>query len=147
MGGSAVSAFNVRVYGLWVSSANALLVTEEEIRGWGTVFKFPGGGLEFGEGTLAGLKREFLEETGLPVLHLAHFYTTDIFQESYFRPGEQLISIYYRVQCPEDRPLQKQDPTDDLRAYHWVPLAELTPAHVTLPLDQHVVRLLLAENA
>jgi len=45
--------FNIRVYGLWLNN-NAILVNEELIRGQ-QVIKFPGGGLEMGEGAIDDL--------------------------------------------------------------------------------------------
>ena len=58
--------FNVRVYGVLLDKANRLLVSDEFIRG-NYFTKLPGGGLEFGEGTLECVAREFMEETGLTV--------------------------------------------------------------------------------
>ena len=53
--------FNIRVYGILVNDQDQVLVADEYIRG-GYYTKFPGGGLEFGEGTRDWLKREFKEE-------------------------------------------------------------------------------------
>ena len=55
-------SFNLRVYGILINEQNQLLVSDEYIRGM-KITKFPGGGLEFGEGTRDCLKREFLEES------------------------------------------------------------------------------------
>ena len=55
--------FNIRVYGILINDQNQVLVSDELIRGKHYT-KFPGGGLEYGEGTRDCLKREFLEETG-----------------------------------------------------------------------------------
>ncbi|MFN5439619.1 MAG: NUDIX hydrolase, partial [Bacteroidota bacterium] len=41
--------FNIRVYGILISDDNQVLVSDEFIRG-NYYTKFPGGGLEFGEG-------------------------------------------------------------------------------------------------
>src|SRR5687767_15988105 len=88
--------FNVRVYGILINEEKQVLVADEFIRDK-YYTKFPGGGLEFGEGTRDCLKREFLEELNLKVEVTDHLYTTDFFQESAFRPGDQIISIYYLV--------------------------------------------------
>src|SRR5215204_4771864 len=93
--------FNIRVYGILINEKKQLLVSDEFIRG-SYYTKFPGGGLEFGEGTRDCLKREFIEELNLQVDVLEHLYTTDFFQESAFRPGDQIISIYYRVKPLEN---------------------------------------------
>src|ERR1700743_1273752 len=92
--------FNVRVYGLLLGDNKQVLVSDEYIRG-GYYTKFPGGGLEFGEGTRDCLKREFKEEMDLDVEILDHLYTTDFFQMSAFNPEHQIISIYYFVKALE----------------------------------------------
>jgi 8-oxo-dGTP pyrophosphatase MutT (NUDIX family) len=51
----------VRVYGILLNERKEVLVSDELIRG-NYFTKFPGGGLEFGEGTRACLQREFQEE-------------------------------------------------------------------------------------
>ena len=76
-------SFNLRVYGILINEQNQLLVSDEYIRGM-KITKFPGGGLEFGEGTRDCLKREFLEEMNLNVEVGKHLYTTDYFQLSSF---------------------------------------------------------------
>ena len=57
-----INSFNIRVYGLILESGSILL-SKELIMGE-EVFKFPGGGLEYGEGLIDGLNREFEEEMG-----------------------------------------------------------------------------------
>ena len=91
-----MSSFNVRVYGILINNEQEVLVSDELIRG-SYITKFPGGGLELGEGTKDCLKREFKEETGLDVMVGKHIYTTDYFQLSAFNPNDQIISIYYFV--------------------------------------------------
>ena len=55
--------FTIRVYGILVNQEKQVLVSDEKIRGE-YYTKFPGGGMEFGEGTRDCLKREFMEENG-----------------------------------------------------------------------------------
>ena len=90
--------FNIRVYGLLINEQQQVLVSDELIRGM-RITKFPGGGLEFGEGTRQCLQREFLEEMNLAVEIGEHIYTTDFFQMSAFNPQHQIISIYYYVKA------------------------------------------------
>src|SRR3989337_3599557 len=92
--------FNVRVYGLLITEEKQVLVSDERIRG-GLYTKFPGGGLEYGEGTRDCLKREFMEEMNLSVEVGDHIYTTDFFQVSAFNPSHQIISIYYFAKALE----------------------------------------------
>ena len=86
--------FNIRVYGILINDKKQVLVADEYVRG-GLYTKFPGGGLEFGEGTRDCLKRELKEELGIEAAIGDHVYTTDYFQMSAFRPDDQIISIYY----------------------------------------------------
>ena len=91
-----MSYFNVRVYGLIINHNNEVLVSDEEE--YGIRFsKFPGGGLEFGEGLLDGLKREFIEECNAEIEIISHFYTTDFFEKSSFNDS-QVISVYLSCQ-------------------------------------------------
>lgn len=109
--------------------------------------KFPGGGLEFGEGTIACLEREFMEETGIEVQVKEHIYTTDFFQPSAFRPGDQLMAIYYRVepkdpnyQIPQgEREIVVNGKSEYLR-FFWEPLADFNIEQLTFPIDKIVAR-------
>ena len=96
----AINRFTVRVYGILFDDNKRILVSDEFIRG-DYFTKFPGGGLELGEGTRDCLKREFKEETGLDVTVGEHIYTTDYFQQSAFNSNDQIISIYYFVEAKD----------------------------------------------
>lgn len=145
--------FTVRVYGILIDNLNRVLVSDEYIRG-NYFTKFPGGGLEFGEGTRDCLKREFKEETGLDVTVGNHIYTTDIFQISAFNSRHQIISIYYYVHCDvttdfeaktvrfDFAPEAVSDPNGQSEVRRWIPLETLTEADVDLPLDKIVVGML-----
>ncbi len=133
---SVPARFNVRVYGIWISDGR-LLVNEEIIRGQ-RVIKFPGGGLESGEGTIDGLKREWMEELGLRIEVLNHFYTTDFFQQSAF-DDSQVISIYYMVSADASAPIQN---TEANELTYWMPLSEINAATFTLPIDKIVGEML-----
>ena len=144
--------FVIRVYGLLVDANDRVLVSDEKIRGK-YYTKFPGGGLEFGEGTRDCLIREFKEETGLEITVRDHFYTTDFYQVSAFSPEHQIVSIYYMVSSPDLSELrtcenkysfskeQLANPSD-CEVFRWVAISELTADEVTLPIDKAVVNLL-----
>jgi 8-oxo-dGTP diphosphatase len=134
---SAPSRFNVRVYGIWIHEGK-LLVNEEFITGK-HVIKFPGGGLDFGEGTIAGLKREFQEELQIDIEVLEHFYTTDFYQASAY-DDSQVISIYYLV-SGADPAFAITNHEANERTY-WTPLNEATEATFTLPIDKVVGKML-----
>ncbi|MFM9052846.1 MAG: NUDIX domain-containing protein [Bacteroidota bacterium] len=88
--------FVVRVYGIYHEPGLGYLVSDEFIFGR-HVTKFPGGGLEFGEGTIDCLRREMMEETDQEFEVLDHLYTTDFFVPSAFNDSLQVISVYYRM--------------------------------------------------
>ena len=131
------SRFNIRVYGIWLHNGH-VLVNEERIYGR-QVTKFPGGGLELGEGTHDGLKREWQEELGMDIQVLQHFYTTDFYQPSAF-DDSHVISIYYLVRG-EDPQAAITNRLENERTY-WHPLAELDMDTFTLPIDKLVGELL-----
>lgn len=134
--------FNVRVYGLLINDKHQILLSYEMIRG-NFYTKFPGGGLEFGEGTIDGLKREFREEMNINIEVKDHFYTTNFYQQSAFNPNDQIISIYYYVGCEEPFDLNtinsKEGRTENFR---FINLAELSEEKVSFPIDKVVARLL-----
>ncbi len=138
--------FNVRVYGLCIQN-NQVLLSDEYVFGM-FMTKFPGGGLEYGEGTIECLKRECLEEMGLEVKVTGHFYTTDFFQETRFFANTQLISIYYTFELPQGARLKTADTPFDFEAiegtqtFRWAPLAALKPQDLTFPVDQKVAEML-----
>jgi 8-oxo-dGTP diphosphatase len=89
---------SIRVYGILMNDKQQVLVSDELIRGM-YITKFPGGGLEKGEGTRECLVREFMEELNLAVETGEHIYTTDFYQQSAFNTAHQILSIYYYVKA------------------------------------------------
>lgn len=151
--------FNIRVYGILINDNKQLLVSDEYIRG-NYYTKFPGGGLEFGEGTRDCLKREFKEEMDLEIAVGDHIYTTDYFQLSAFHPEHQIISIYYFVTALEeikaplrDKPFdfdeqqlkvyEAKKETETFRLIDW---KDLTAESVTLPIDKIIVKWLMVNK-
>lgn len=140
--------FNVRVYGLLINDRNEILINDEQEYGMQFI-KFPGGGLEYGEGLIEGLKREFVEECNVEVKVLSHFYTTDFYVKSAFNDS-QIISVYYLVKnvTPLNlmfkiKPFDFDGEGDVLQSFRWIKLVDLKSEDVTFPIDQHVVKLLL----
>jgi len=140
--------FNIRVYGLLINDRNEILISDEQEYGM-QFAKFPGGGLEHGEGLIDGLKREFIEECNVDIEVLSHFYTTDFYIKSAFNDS-QIISIYYLVKnlTPlnlmfKTAPFDFDGGGDVLQSFRWVNLSDLRPEDVTFPIDQHVVKLLI----
>jgi len=145
-----IKAFNIRVYGLVINSKNEVLLTDE-IRFGQHMTKFPGGGLKFGESTLECLKREFDEELGQKIEIVSHFYTTDIFQQTYLLTDpQQLISIYYLTKLIEPynfKTMQKIFDFESLKEgeqiFRWININDLNESMLTFPLDKIVVGKLL----
>ncbi|MDF2385363.1 NUDIX domain-containing protein [Nostoc ellipsosporum NOK] len=147
--------FNIRVYGILVNEQRQVLVSDELIRG-GYFTKFPGGGLEFGEGTRDCLAREFKEEMDLTVQVTDHIYTTDFFQLSAFRPEDQIISIYYFAKAMEPiRVPLRQQPFDfdeeqlrlykerkEIETFRFLNWEDFKPEALTLPIDKLVATML-----
>lgn len=147
--------FNVRVYGIVINEQKQVLVSDEYIRG-DYITKFPGGGLEFGEGTRDCLKREFMEEMTLNVRVGDHLYTTDYFQMSAFNPEHQIISIYYyahpleAIKVPlrtkpfdfDEQQLAVYAEKKETETFRFINWDEFSEASVTLPIDKVVAKLL-----
>lgn len=148
--------FNLRVYGILINDQRQVLVADEFIRG-GYYTKFPGGGLELGEGTRDCLKREFKEELDIAVEVGEHIYTTDYFQVSAFNSAHQIISIYYYVKALEDikqsflrdkifdfdeDQLKIYEETKEIETFRFIDWEELSEESVTLPIDKIVVRMI-----
>jgi ADP-ribose pyrophosphatase YjhB (NUDIX family) len=136
--------FTIRVYGILLHKG-CVLVSDELIKGR-RITKFPGGGLEFGEGLKDGLVREIREEIGVEAIDLAHFYTTDFFQQSTFheRPM-QVLSVYYtfRIAQPDALPTVAEpflgvaeDP--DQEVFRWLHLSSSVAEDLSLPIDRVV---------
>ncbi|AMP97603.1 NUDIX hydrolase [Pedobacter cryoconitis] len=142
-----MSYFNVRVYGLLINADNQLLVSDEQ-SGGRSFSKFPGGGLEYGEGLIDALKREFMEECNAEIEVLSHFYTTDFYEKSSFNDS-QIISIYYLVREVDTLTMKFKtealdfDP-ETLQSFRWIDLNELKESDVTFKTDQTVVNMLLS---
>ncbi len=140
-----MSYFNVRVYGLLINSKNEILLSDEfEYHRYFT--KFPGGGLELGEGLIDALKREFMEECNAEIEIINHFYTTDFYEKSSFNDS-QVLSVYYLIK--EIKPLQliiKFKPFDfdenSKQSFRWINIEKLALNELTFKTDQTVVGLL-----
>lgn len=148
--------FNLRVYGILINEQKQVLVSDELICG-NYITKFPGGGLEFGEGTRDCLQREFMEELNLKVETGEHIYTTDYFQLSAFNPEHQIISIYYIAKALEkinillrnkpfdpiaigfdEQQLKVYEATKETETFRFIDWNDFSSESVTLPIDKIV---------
>ncbi|MBP9185749.1 MAG: NUDIX domain-containing protein [Bacteroidia bacterium] len=141
---STIDKFNIRVYGLLLNPLNQLLIAHEQINDF-KFTKFPGGGLEFGEGLTDCLIREFKEEANIAIQIDQHFYTTDFFQTSAFKQNEQIISVYYWVKTNQNwqqvslaqHQVKYGVRIENLR-FEWVDVNKITPDIFTFPIDKLV---------
>jgi 8-oxo-dGTP diphosphatase len=137
--------FVIRVYGIIINENQEVLLSDEfqlEMK----MTKFPGGGLESGEGTIDGLKRELSEEcNGQEIINIKHFYTTDFFQKALFYDNKQLISIYYTAELAKPirfnisgKPFDFQEYKDGNQSFRWVKIKNLNADEITFPIDKFV---------
>jgi 8-oxo-dGTP diphosphatase len=155
-----MSHITLRVYGILINEKKQVLVSDEYIRG-NYYTKFPGGGLEFGEGTRDCLKREFKEELDLEVEIGDHIYTTDFFQMSAFNSAHQIISIYYYAKALEPIKVPLREKLFDfdeqqLKVYEQIQQTEtvrfidwdlFSSDSVTLPIDKIVSSLIKEKHS
>ncbi|HYF31778.1 MAG TPA: NUDIX domain-containing protein [Chitinophagaceae bacterium] len=151
--------FNVRVYGILINEQKQVLVSDEYIRGQ-YFTKFPGGGLEFGEGTRDCLVREFKEEMNLNVKAGEHIYTTDFFQLSAFNPAHQIISIYYFAEALEpitvplrhapfmfdEEQMNLYRQNGETETFRFIDWKDFSAESVTLPIDKIVAGMIKEMN-
>ncbi len=154
-----ITRFNIRVYILLLDEKQDSLLLSDEIVDGGHYTKFPGGGLEYGEGILDCLHREALEEFGQDVEVLRQFYTSENFVESQFVQGDQIICVYYECRLLPDengrrlprfriaeRPYDFVEFREREESFRWRRLDEIEPAEMSLPLDREVLARLLEER-
>jgi len=154
------TSFTIRVYGILIDEQKGVLITDEFEQGK-RFSKFPGGGLEFGEGTRDCLQREFLEEMNLKVEVTDHLYTTDFFQMSAFNAAHQIVSIYYYVKALEDiqvplrntafdfdeQQMKVYEEMKQVETFRFIEMKDFSSASVSLPIDKVVADIVRNTNS
>lgn len=137
--------FIIRVYGLFIENENVLISDEYQLNTKMT--KFPGGGLEYGEGPVDCIKRECLEEFGQEIEVINHYYTTDFFQKALFFNTSQLISIYYEVKFKDDikfkistQPFDFKELKNGAQSFRWVDINTFHEEELSFPIDRFVLK-------
>lgn len=126
-----IDKINIRIYACAVKDKKVLVLFEEYAGDH--LMKFPGGGLEYGEGVLDCLHREFEEELNAKIKIIDHLYTQENFLVSRFRENEQLLTIYYLVEIIDDTEFVILDPC--IEKIDWIPIeSEENP--FPLPIDK-----------
>ncbi len=126
-----INRFNVRTYGILIQD-NRVLLGEENYHDH-LLFKFPGGGVEYGEGIKEALIREFQEELKLDIHIGKLYYVTDYFIQSAFIPSDQIISFYYLIE-----PMKNVDLGHAEHEFRWVDLHQKNQHLLTFPQDKDV---------
>jgi ADP-ribose pyrophosphatase YjhB (NUDIX family) len=139
-----IKSFNLRVYALIIEQ-ESILVSRELIRGK-YIYKFPGGGLEHGEGIIEGLQRESMEEMNQYLKKIEHFYTTDFFQQSQFDSKDQLIAIYYKAELTSQINNKLKVPIKDFPVFEWKKIIDFSEKDLHFPTDKFVFNLLKNHN-
>ncbi len=139
--------YNIRVYGLLINDQQEVLVSDE-YRMDMNMTKFPGGGLEAGEGLIDCLKREWLEELNATIEVEKHFYTTDYYVKSAFNSA-QLISVYYLIKTRNTlavkiskRAFDFDEIKDGAQQFRWIKIKSLKETDFTFPIDKRVAEML-----
>jgi len=140
----AMKRFNIRVYGIYIQK-DYLLVTDE-IRLNTPMTKLPGGGLKFGEGLEAALKREWLEELEVEIEVGDIFYVNPFLQISAFRPTDEVICMYFWVKplgplrgTFREKPMDFPHKGNDQQVFRWIDMQQLRPEDFTFPIDRSLV--------
>lgn len=140
--------FNIRIYGILIEDKKLLIVDEKYKHR--DITKFPGGGMNPGEGAIDCLQREIKEELHMDVDVTEHYYTTDFFQRSAFREDEQILSIYYLIkrnypQQPINYNWQEVANEHKIK-FRWIALEDLRAEMFTFPIDKKVGETLIQQN-
>lgn len=143
-----IKQFNIRVYGLIFNKRAQILLSDEYMLDM-KMTKFPGGGLQFGEGPEECIKREAMEEFGQEIKIIDHFYTTGFFQRAQFFEDQQLLSIYYRIEFKDvprfkisEKPFDFQTLLNGSQSFRWATIDTLQKTDLSFPVDRHVLSLL-----
>lgn len=141
-----MNKFNIRVYGIIINEKNEVLVSDE-YRFGRSFTKFPGGGLQWGEGTVECLKRELQEELGLDAEIGELFYVNEFSQISAFSENDQLFGFYFRVKSIvfNEIPTSNHELplTQEGEKFRWIAVAEISEDDMTFPLDKIVAGMLI----
>lgn len=142
--------FTIRVYGILINERKEVLISDERLGGF-EFTKFPGGGLEYGEGLVDGLIREFQEECQLDVDVIRHVHTTEQFVQSAINQ-RQVIAVHYEVSTHgeprghfSDVRFDFADREADGQVFRWIPLREFDVDELTFDTDKEAWRRFVAQ--
>ena len=144
----ALSRFNIRVYAVILDHrGERILISREDLPG-GLKMKFPGGGLELGEGPEDALHREIREELGdgIQLTHVELLHTTSHFVRSSFAPDNQVIAIHYRAQFADPateslwtEKFSRHPGAEPGLEFKWRRIADLQPPDLDFATDRAII--------
>lgn len=122
-----------RVCGICISDDRILLVNHSLYGKNGIFWAPPGGGIQFGESAVEGLKREFLEETGLKV-EVGEL----LFVNEHIRSPLHAIELFFEIKSFEGTLVKGADPEisndgqiiEDVKFMSWNEIRELDRGQV-----------------
>ncbi len=133
--------FNLRVYGLLMNDLDEVLVSDECRNGY-SFTKFPGGGVEFGEGIKHALQREFMEELNIEIKVGELFFFNEFYQASAFNSDHQIFSFYYLVSSDSIDQIEHGKHniplTEDGEKHRWISKSDLDEELFNFPIDKIV---------
>lgn len=119
-----------------------VILTDEDRFGY-QFTKFPGGGLEFEEGILDCLKREFQEELNIEIHSPALFHVNENYVKSAFIKNDQIVSIYYLVKSDQVDSIEfcsnRFDFNGQEQIFRKVRINDLNPEEFRFPIDRQVI--------
>jgi len=143
-----IKHFNIRVYAIILKDSSLVLLSDEYMMDM-KMTKFPGGGMNFGEGPADAIRREAVEEFKQEIELIRHYYTTDFFQRSKFFPDHQLISIYWLARFTEQikfristKPFDFKEMINGNQSFRWCDISKMTSEDLTFPIDRIVLGML-----
>lgn len=141
-----MSKRTVRVYGILEDAQGHVLVSAERFRGKPLV-KYPGGGVEWGEGIREALVREFQEELQLDVAVGELVFFNEFPVVSAFDPEVQVFSFFYHVSAVGPMAFETYStvavPDEEGERAVWVSKAELAHVPFSFPIEQEATKVYL----
>jgi phosphoglycolate phosphatase-like HAD superfamily hydrolase/ADP-ribose pyrophosphatase YjhB (NUDIX family) len=107
---------------------------------WSNLWGIPGGKVKWGEPSVAALRRELQEETGLAVTDIEFVLVQDCIHSKEFYRDAHFVLLNYTCQCVGEPAVELND---EAREFQWLTIAQA----LDLPLNQPTRTLLLAVGA
>lgn len=134
--------FSVRVYAIIDAEDKSRILASREFYKGMEMIKFPGGGLEWGEGIVDGLRRELKEELGVVNFEAQQLMVYEKPVISVFNPDIAVISVYYRVIPRENVKITN----GDILELITIPKTEEGINSLTFENDRHAFRYFLLQD-